>query len=395
VSGGPSAVVLSAPPDDFGGFGYINGLSYSFLAVSADLQLGGQTPAITMPGSAILLARPVEISGTQYLFVGTVSASGVFSLYRLHDSTGDDIIDGSTQTLMVTSGTSELYGTWIEQSGTNFYLLDRRCQDIRLLKDTTSDGFPDTLEATPFAKSDDYSRLLEVQAFSAESAGVLVAVDDLPASFQVLETEEQERVRYSDTDLDGDVDTEVIVAPKSRIPAVWGSPFDGQTTLRVRAEYPDARTVQIWSLDGSGNELSVLGSAVLSTSDWTNIAVSPALSENDEIHVRFSTSPTTDIFRALVENDSPQVLHIDESIYPLSQTTSVTVSGYNFTANTDAKLETSDGTTHTLTASLVSTEEVTVTIPSLTSAALGGADLIIEESGAEVRNFRVLVCPAP
>ena len=115
-----SHTVLSEPPDlvHFGRLSSIEGHSWTYFVDKESTQMS-LTPSngdddeltLALPGAKVLGAWVLYVSDTEYLLVSTVDVSGIFSFYRYHDTSGDGAPDLSTQTLLVSSGSTEVYVT--------------------------------------------------------------------------------------------------------------------------------------------------------------------------------------------------------------------------------------------------------------------------------------------
>lgn len=344
--------------------------------------------SVTIPGTRLLMATVATIGGTEYLLMGAIDSNEQFTLHRMHDSNGDEVVDGATLTAVFNSNSEKVYGYSLSVQGDKWYLLDRRCQDVRIALDTTSDGFANSWQATPFAKSQDHAVLLDTRHLLSPETGTGV---DAFATLQEPADVEPARVECRDTDADNVADSVTSVAARSVVPNVYGRLFSGQTTVRVQAEFGDGETVQIYDVDTAGAPDTLLGSVQLTDDQFVSVPLSRSLVLAEEIAVKFaSTGAEIEFFE--VGEDEPQYLKISKVNLPVGQVNTVDVEGYNLTSTTTYTLETKDGQSLTITPTFNSSTSVTLSIPLIGVASLGYATIRPVDNGEVLDLLQVLIC---
>jgi hypothetical protein len=313
--------------------------------------------------------------------VGGVTSSDAFRLYRMNDATGDGIPDGCTLTLVFSTAPASAYVTSVARSlsGNTAYILDRRCQDICVVEDTNSDGWPDSVVSTPFALSSTFPSLLDARSITVEVHGDAVTVVARPEGPGVASPALQRGgtfVAYADTNGDGVADTETFGTSDDRLPqldvAHGGVPFDGQTTLRTYSpEAAEGKTVQVATIDQNGDDIAVLGSAVVDAAGYSNVAMSPALAQGDSIAIRYATSPA-DRSVWVVRPQVPQLLRVTSGLGDPASANSVSISGLGLVAGMSVYYLTPRATDASQAVgvpfSLNSSTEVVVSLPLLAGA---------------------------
>ena len=209
------AVVLTAVPNSSSTVTYENwdlaATSDSAVIRGVRLDPEASTPladlqkTLTVPGAHVTLLERWEVSGADYLIVGTVDSSDVFELFRYHDSSGDGFPDASTETSIFGTSPSKAYVTSIAKivGSDDVFVLDRRCQDILLVKDSNNDGWPNALNTAPFAKSDDHSNLLNARALMSSTQSVVIATgQDFRSSISWNPLDRYYGWEYEDSDSD-------------------------------------------------------------------------------------------------------------------------------------------------------------------------------------------------
>lgn len=328
----------------------------------------------------VLMCATWELSGTLYLLVGVLDASEEFSLLRYHDSTGDGRPDASTEAVVFDAGTNAIYPTHLcreNRTGSSIYLLDSRCADILYVEDTNSDGWPDTIQTTPFARSSDHPELLDVYRLRSPAVGVVEAHDSyIPSSAvhaQAWELLELPFDRYSDTNSDNVADVLAVVVPVAAHPAMLGIPYDGQTAIDVSGVQNAG--VQVWTLNVDMTQDTLIGSGTIGAG-ITSITLTSALTKGDRVGVYYATGSTgRDVPAYLAVDDWPQITEVDEPLIDIAGGTH-TIKGLNFASDVDVGLVTKTGT-HNLSFTFVDSRTLTVTVPALTTDDVGAAWLRI------------------
>ncbi len=389
-----SPLVLSEPPTYVSGHGPIGSAEFFFgggisgVEILPEAGTGVSKFSVSIPGEQILMALVHLAGGTEYLLVGAIDTNEKFVLHRVHDSDDDGVVDASTLTSVFDSGTEKIYGMSLAVEGDRWYLLDRRCQDVRLILDTDSDGLADAWKSTPFAKSADHSELLETRHLIKPSSGTGV---DAYSTLHEQPEAEPGRVELRDSNSDDVSDTATTIAPKSITPVIYGHLFSGQDKVKVQADYGSGQTAQVWDVDGSGDPSNLLGSILLSDDEFTEISLSRALVLDEEIVIKFS-DPGAEEEVLEVGEDEPQYIDLSTVNLPIGQVNTIEVEGYGFTSTTTYTLETKDEQSITIAATFNSSTSVTLAVPILTAASLGNATLKPVDDGDTLDFIQVLVC---
>ena len=172
-----SQVLLQTPPETYSagvfGFGLWSWETHEGVArvtfYPSSTQLGDEF-SIDVPGVTAMVADTLLKDDTWYFLVGTIDQSEAFSLYRYRDDDGDGTPDASTETLLLSTTGPEYITSITEGEDGALYMLDRRCQDILVARDTNSDAWADSLQATPFALAQDFPDLLRGGYLVADGA---------------------------------------------------------------------------------------------------------------------------------------------------------------------------------------------------------------------------------
>jgi hypothetical protein len=358
------------------------------------------TGSLTVAGETCALCgfTWVTSTGGPYFLLGTLDANEQFSLFRFHDSSGDGIPDLSTQVLLLDSGTSPSYVTYLSRPGTSsrLFLLDARCQDILLATDTNQDGWPDTVSGTPFAMADSYPILATAQLIRAVSdVEVMVPSGGIWHWTREANTVHRNAARpfyrYVDEDSDGIADDEVFVSSVhvSR-PHMIGSPYGNQVILVVQGA--SGRTAQVWRLADDLEPIEELGSAVL-LANPVDIALSEPLTTGELVGVRYSDDEDS-LSIDVVRETGPQVLSID-GVPLTTDGGTITLHGENLTSSMTVVLTTTESA-YTLSYQVVNSKEATATVPELDAEDAGLVMLSVRPSspstasGRDVLSFAIL-----
>ncbi len=386
-----SEIVLTSPPDSVSS-GKISGIT--FYSDSNDIKfVRGGIHSITVPGHKILAASMTIQGGTSYLLVASIDNQGHCKLFRYNDETGDYIPDATTETMLVDFGTTPAYVTKISAANAGLmFVLDRRCQDIRVLVDTNADGWVDTVKPTPYAKSDDYSGLLEARSVlrSGDAATYVYATDYAPANLlDILEPPGLSgTLRFEDSNGDLVADSMTVMSAMgiSNTPRLQLVPYDGLTSISVGSGQGRAngQEVQVWSLDASGGDIAQLGSATFGSGSNTpvTISLSSALQTGQFLGVRYKNKQSSQIAIHVVAA-VPQVASVTPRTVAPNETTVVTVKGHNFGSSTTFKLRTGAGPAVTLSSTPINANTATVTIPSMPYSSPGAFELFALAPGQD------------
>ena len=276
------------------------------------------------------------------------------------------------------SGTTPAYVTYIARvpGSDTIYLLDRRCQDIWVAKDTDSDGFPEDLQSTPFAQSATYPDLLEGRMLVVAEEGTVdvpskefsVGYDDHPAYFDF----KSDIYKLKDTDANGVADTSSTWQHVSGAPTLYGRPFDGQTVLKIAGT--EGAVVELWGVaELDDSPITQLGSVALGAGDWTPLTLPNGLSEDDSVRLNYAAAPGDGIVMR-VWKDLPQIVGLSDRVVDVAGE-SIDLNGVNLHSNVVVRLRTGDdlSVVHLLTVVVHDSESATVTIPALPAAAVGTA----------------------
>lgn len=363
---GRSAVVLAHAPDtcSIGQFGPVTYRADS--AEGMDIHFVPDDVSIGVPGIKLQFAQTVRVGGSEYLLVGSIDASDDFHLYRYADTTGDGVPDQSSEVQLFSSLGDPMFVTSVAMAADgSFFCLDRRCQDICVAIDTDSDGWGDTLQASPFARSQDFPAMLDARRVSGPASVDGVFVLGLMDVAGQDELGELPAWILTDSDSDGAADLLTVVeSRRARIGAYDHIPFDGQTAVSVFGfGYPSGATAEVWLLDSGGNDVQLLGSAVLADDQPTSVSLSSALVEGQVVSIRLAGGGAASQ-TAHVVSDAPQVHRCTPYMTEAGVAAPVTLKGANLTATMLVfYLEGGEGTPIPLAFSLVDSETATVTLP--------------------------------
>lgn len=381
-----SQVVLTTPPPSpiggrtlNGNFGH--GSDHSSIFILPRLATGFE---ISFSPSVVQLAAEHTVAGTTYLFVGTVDSSDIFTLHRFHDANADEVVDASTKTTVFTTGSAKAYFTDVAFTATRWFFLDRRCQDVWVAD--ASAGLPTSISSTPFARSADHSALLSVLYVKAESASKVLGLRSAEDT-NAAEVEHRDPVLTMEDTTGNDVADSVSLSSVAAHPDVVGLPYHGQTALEAIASHTD--TIEVWRLDSSGAEDTLLGSQAVTGAIGsplvTSIALSPALSEGEVIRVRYDSETVGDA-DFTVAPALPQLLSTDTQTVASDSTATIVIKGFNLSSGMNVELwhmTKGDQPPTALTFSVTSGSEISVTVPALGSS-WEGRCLIQATSGTQV-----------
>jgi len=351
-------------------------------AVELQQKLTTNETSLTVPGTEVLFTAIREHGDADYFLAGSIDAGEVFSLYRYHDVTADGAPDGSTETLLFSTGTRKAYVTDVRWAADGTaYMLDRRCQDILAADDTDADGWADSYRTTPFAMSDDFPELLDVVDLEIEDVGVVhgwTMSRDFAGRNRITS-----RPRFADSD--------------KRPLEIRGTPYDGQTKLSVRGE--PGEEVKVWELDGDLTPVTLLTTATLGSEweEWTTISLGSALVAGAVIGVRYTGDGASQVADT-VWDAWPQVVTFDRMIATYGPNGGeLGLVGYNFTNDMTVKMTTPAGTTYSLTYIFVDSQNVTVDIPVLADNEMGNCMILVldpqQPAGDGGSVVGIQVCP--
>ena len=397
-----SQVVLTEPPVVFDTSGPSSSPAWRFTGqdtvvsfVAANSEATGSIDLQDQARTMVVL--PWYDNGViTHFLVGCIDASERWSLFRFHDATGDTIPDASTRVLLLDTGSSSAYVTYLARapgSGT-VYLLDRRCQDVLVATDTDSDGFPDHLDATPFAESAAHPALLRAHMLLAVDAWTIDAPERIrlsPDDRGAFARFQGDVLRLGDVNHDGRADTSSMwnLDPS---PSMYGQPYEGQVGVKVAGG--QGAIAELWAVSELDNSpIALLGQVALGSGPWTALALGTPLTA--DAVVRLNYSDRREDGRILrVGKDTPQLCGV--STHTLRRTgDTVEVQGVNLHGNVVARLRTGAqfDDVHVLAVIVHDSESATLTIPELPASAVGTALLELEDpSNPGVGAGTVSVC---
>jgi len=257
--------------------------------------------------ATILMLSSLDLAApsNEEWFVGAIDASQVWHLYHVTDKDGDGFPDPASATLLFDTGSSKAFITDIVHSSEDssiVFLLGCRCQDIYIATDTDSDGLPDDLATTPFARSADFPVLLHASMLHAAVDDAVTALDSPNAVPRRprgrLEVDLSPQLRFEDTDEDRVADTGSR-SQKSVHAQIRGRCRGGASELKVVGDVGE--TVQIWDVPASG-PATLLGSKTMTSAgwdlsldeSWETLHLSRPLVAGETIRVSYASGSVTD-----------------------------------------------------------------------------------------------------
>jgi len=325
-------------------------------------------------GIAILDLRELVSGGTTYLIAATVDAADVGRIVRWHDADGDGAPDASTEAVLLTTGAPGAYFSAIDfLTPETAYLYNARCGDVLIARDSDSDGWADTLDPTPFAMSSVFPSLLHVRAIDVESASIVRTARTEGAGTTVAM---DRTLNWTFEDLDGDdvADQSAFNVPDLKAPVVYGEPHEGQTTIRVRGS--SGQTVRLYLLDVNDDPATALGQLTLGTDDWEDMSLSPSLAEGDKLLLTAGSDYNAPHRTLHVRDNAPQCIAAVPSAFEIGGESSLTIHGLGLSNTMTVKLVTADGSETTLSHTLVSSQVMTVILPTLVDPDDAGVAMI-------------------
>jgi hypothetical protein len=169
--------------------------------------IGAPETSVEIGGTGVVLALTRTIRSQPHLFLGVNDEREVFLLQVLRDGNGDDTMDAGTLETCFSTAPDPAWFTYAAVVGATWYFLDARRQDIRVARDTTGNGLPDTLLAEPFARSADYEFLRRAKSIGTRTRGLVFASRSDLAAVPGAETG---YATYEDKDGDDRADEEVV-----------------------------------------------------------------------------------------------------------------------------------------------------------------------------------------
>jgi len=399
-----SQALLSEPPDV---------REYSGMEATPSWLLTGQGPLVEFESAlgtksvielqdqakAMAILPWLQAGEITHFLIGFVNAAGTWSLFRFHDADGDTLPDVATKALLFDTGNTPAYITYIARlhGQSEIYLLDERCQDVFVARDGNGDGFPDTLQTTPFAESFQFPELLDGRMIVVVAAGQI----DVPSGrFRVgnhdmgtYQKFSSDIYRLADTDQDGIADTISAWVRSDPAPRLYGRPFAGQTTLKIAGT--EGASVEVWSVaEVDSAPISLLGAVTLSSDDWTALTLPAALVEDQKVRLSYATHPQDGAIHR-VWKDLPQAQGVSERLVARTGD-AVDMQGVNLSSSTVFRLRWGPdlGDSQLLSAVVHSSEAATVTIPALPATATGTAFLDVYDPthAEEHSSVQISIC---
>jgi hypothetical protein len=394
-----SAVVLAEPPDvsprgTWGPLGYCwNAESKSFEFVpsySLDLSALGVT--------TMLAASPVSVGGVQYLVFGYLDSSAEFQFARVHDGDADGYPDAATATVFLDTN-EEVYLTYIPQTDLTpdtdheyVPFLDVRCQDIRLGRDSNADGWIDQWIGSPFARSDDYPALLGVRTIARlnQTGNLVIAAAEgnlYRHAIRVLGS--SEHMVLSDTD--GDNEADQLDSPTLQSARPSFAPVilrDGMSSIYVWAEDGAGnRTAEVWKVDANGDDIALLGSVVVVNDKLPyEVTLATALDEDDRVSIRFTSHVEEAVVMPVLEASATLHEALPKQVDADRPATTLTLHGREIpsTCVTISLYIVLTGESFSLTPAVVSSTQLSVTLPTFTLDQVSNAFLQLLVDGDAV-----------
>lgn len=311
--------------------------------------LGGTNFELAFSGCHVTFADSWLVGGRRHLVVGLTDDLDAFTLYRVHDASGDGLPDMSTCTVVFTTpGPAYVTHVTPPLEGRAF-ALDARCQDLLRVTDANADGWPDTVAAVPFARSVDHPLLLQVRSLQMLGATRVVGFEGgagfVPGTRNWVPSRAPgATVRALLFDLDGDGIAESVTqeVEGSRFPATVGRPFVGQTTVSLygTAEV-DVGRVAVVSAGPAGSP-QILGSGALVLVDGApqvSIPLSRPLELGEEVRLSFADAADR-WARHTVIGAWPQILAATPAEIDAGAPASLTIQGLHFSASMELRART-------------------------------------------------------
>ncbi len=378
------------------------------------MEAAGQIDNVTVTfagQSKVLFVYPWQGSGVStvtHWLVGCVNQAGTFTLFRtdlVANTNGDRLPDSTTTVALLDSGAVPMYASQLVRIGSTgtVFMLDRRCQDIIKASDTNADGFPDSIGVAPFAEASEFPVLLNAQILVAESDSALSVV--LGSSrlgfysrFGTLYNHRGSYQRFTDADSDGVADANVQWTKPDPAPSLWVNLLEvGQTAIKIQGTVGEG--VQIWKMDAQLAPSQLLASQQLSAG-WNTLTVA-ALTEGTWVRINYTARPESGLLKRALP--ASVQLHSVEPYYLNVDGDSATVLGVNFPAFVGARVRYGEFDLNTatfpssqvMTVTRVSSEEISISIPSLPASAAGRARIEVYEASTPSQtllSFSVGLC---
>ncbi len=315
------------------------------------------------------------VAGTPFLIAvgsdGASPANPTGEMRVFTDTNANGRIDATDNVVVIVddspSAAAGSHWARVLRVGSNTYLLDSRMYRVRILTDTTGNGLPDSLQATPFLDTTQTHFLGHTVDIQEGPEGGIKLIDETARDGYSQPGEAELCVRDVDSNGVADEYHEITVGlwPSDVAPFISGKLDSDDTKVRVNGA-PGA-LIEVWRLDSGQNPDTKLASGQIPAGATSLDLTLPATeSEGTEVAVQIAGETTIGPITT-VGPPRPRVTDISP-IEITAATTTVTVSGDGLTSALQVRLvdpNPSIGLDPLLaTTTFVSSTEITVTIPS-------------------------------
>lgn len=330
--------------------------------------------SITASGERVMTVASLLDGGTNYLLVSSIDSAGVLALDRFHDANNDGIPDQSTKTTLLTSGTTPRYVTSIyPRSRSEMYLLDARQGDI-IVAWGANGAWVSTTLSTPFAAYANYPALKHIRRIlDGTTAGVFGVFASPAEKGSMTSVSELPSLHFPDANSDHVADSMTAESTDRRPVLDLPTPFAGQTQVTARrVGAVSTMTVEIWSVDPDTKvDVSLLGSVSMDATEGTkSVPLSSALTSGMWIAARYQGSSA--LLRTLypVTAAWPQIVGGSPAVISPNTSTSITLTGVNFTQNMTLKVMRFGSDAQSVSFTFNSSTSVSATLPAFPNLSL-------------------------